>query len=257
MNTISAAPPPTYWSLRPSRIVAQLQQTPRLVGLGEYGFGGRRPHRLAKAQASTFGELDEDLTRELVNLLNEQTAKIGRADAIVACAHHPAMNMWGTLIRFTFNETLSTIGGKHTPAQQHRTGRPASPKLIDGAWYGVRENGRRFPIADLVYRHDARVFVNDYRPGRTVQVLNWHQPRQQWEMPYAWNEHLTDSELMHGDSRYQGEWKDAKLIDGRIILPGQSGYEAPESWPRPIRKLGRILPPTPARQRTEARDVAQ
>lgn len=244
MNTITAAPGSIYWSLRSSRIVAQLQQAPRLVGLGEYGFGGRRPHRLAKAQAAAFGEFDEAMTRELVDLLNEQTARIGRADAIVACAHHPAMNMWGTLIRFTFDEALAIIGGKHAPAQQHRTGRLATPKLIDGVWYGVRDDGRRFAMADLVYRHDARIFVNDYRPGRTVQVLMWHRHRSQWEMPYAWNEHLTDSELMHGDPRYQGEWKDAKLINGRIVLPGHPGYEAPESYARPMRKLGRVLPPT-------------
>ncbi|MGV9797344.1 hypothetical protein ACWDTP_04695 [Mycobacterium sp. NPDC003449] len=142
----------------------------------------RAAGRRARAQAAQFGSFDEAATRALVAQLNADTASLGRRIAILSCLAQPEVNTWATMIR----GALPTL-------------EVASPSLCAGA---LTEAGRisRWGRETQLHVHDARVFVNAYVPHPPhyssidhlyVDTVVWHAGRQQWEMPYSYNEHLS------------------------------------------------------------------
>lgn len=148
----------------------------------------RAAGRRARAQAAQFGSFDEAATRALVAQLNADTAQLGRRIAILSCLARPEVNHWATMIR----GALPTL-------------EVASPSLCAGA---LTEAGRisRWGCETPLHVQDARVFVNAYVPHPPhygsidhlyVDTVVWHAGRQQWEMPFSYNEHL--SAERHGE----------------------------------------------------------
>lgn len=166
--------------MTPMHTLASLEKCHTLTSPG--ALQRRAAGRRARAQAAQFGSFDEAATRALVAQLNADTAQLGRRIAVLSCLARPEVNMWATMIR----GALPTL-------------EVASTTLCDGA---LTEPGRisRWGREVQLHVHDARVFVNAYVPHPPhyssidhlyVDTVAWHAGRQQWEMPYSYNEHLS------------------------------------------------------------------
>ncbi|WP_396909936.1 hypothetical protein [Mycolicibacterium sp.] len=171
--------------MRPSAALQEFGQRPHFVALGRFAVLARPARKKAKAQAREFGAFDEQRTRELVQQLNDDTARYGRAEAMLRNAHNPVVNKWATFIRFAADESTSGLGDRAALLEDLRTGKPTElPANVIRAW-------------NIVYARDARVFVNGCAPPKNkredywhcyLQKVLWHREREQWEMPYRYNE---------------------------------------------------------------------
>lgn len=166
--------------MTPMHTLASLEKCHTLTSPG--ALQRRAAGRRARAQAAQFGSFDEAATRALVAQLNADTAQLGRRIAVLSCLARPEVNTWATMVR----GALPTL-------------EVASTALCAGV---LTEPGRiyRWGRETQLHVHDARVFVNAYVPHPPhyssidhlyVDTVVWHAGRQQWEMPYSYNEHLS------------------------------------------------------------------